>query len=367
LQTNGEKEKMATLDKVQAQIAKLQAQAEALVAKQSSGVIAKIRDIMEKHGLTTADIEAYVGGAKKRGPKPGVKAAARAASSVAKYQDPKTGATWTGHGRAPLWIANAKDRTKFLIDATGATASKPKVSAKAPSKAAAKGKLPPRYRNPKAGETWSGHARPPSWIKDVKDRSKFLIAGDAESTIAATASAVSKAKAAAKKGASKSVGATGGKGQPKGAQPALYRDPKSGSTWSGRGRAPAWLVDVKDRSKFLIAKAGEGAAEPKAAAVKKAAPAKKAVAKKSVVKKAVAKTAVAKKASAAKKVVASKKAVARKSSTARQKVATKKTAAVPTKRVTVKKVAAKKSVADKAVETNVEPAAVPAAVTEVTA
>jgi DNA-binding protein H-NS len=266
-----------------------------------------------------------------------------------------------------VWIANAKDRTKFLTDATGATASKPKVSAKAPGKAAAKGKLPPKYRNPKTGETWSGHARPPVWIKDVKDRSKFLIAGGAEATVAATASAVSKAKAAAKKGASKSSGATGGKGQPKGAQPALYRDPKSGSTWSGRGRAPAWLVDVKDRSKFLIAKAGEGAAEPKAAAVKKAAPAKKAVAKKSVVKKAVAKTAVAKKASAAKKVVASKKAVARKSSTARQKVATKKTAAVPTKRVTVKKVAAKKSVADKAVETNVEPAAVPAAVTEVTA
>src|ERR1700740_3483014 len=60
LQTNGEKEKMAILDKVQAQIAKLQAQAEALVAKQSSGVIAKIRDIMEKHGLTTADVEANV-------------------------------------------------------------------------------------------------------------------------------------------------------------------------------------------------------------------------------------------------------------------------------------------------------------------
>ncbi len=30
-----------------------------------------------------------------------------------------------------------------------------------------------------------------------------------------------------------------------------YRDPKSGSTWSGRGRAPAWLKD-QDRSKFEI-------------------------------------------------------------------------------------------------------------------
>jgi DNA-binding protein H-NS len=266
-----------------------------------------------------------------------------------------------------VWIANAKDRTKFLTDATGATASKPKVSAKAPGKAAAKGKLPPKYRNPKTGETWSGHARPPVWIKDVKDRSKFLIASGAEPTIAANAGTVSKAKAAAKKGVSKSGGATGGKGQLKGAQPALYRDPKSGSTWSGRGRAPAWLVDVKDRSKFLIAKAGEGTAEPKAVAGKKAAPAKKVAAKKSVAKKAVAKTAVAKKAPAAKKVVAGKKAVAKKSSAARQKVATKKTAVMPTKRPVVKKVAAKKSVADKAVVTNAEPAAAPAAVTEMTA
>ncbi len=57
---------MATLEKLQSQIAKLQARADELISKQSSTVIAKIRDIMEKHGLTTADIDAYVGG-KKRG------------------------------------------------------------------------------------------------------------------------------------------------------------------------------------------------------------------------------------------------------------------------------------------------------------
>jgi len=33
---------------------------------------------------------------------------------------------------------------------------------------------------------------------------------------------------------------------------AKYRDPQSGATWSGRGRAPHWLVD-QDREKFLIA------------------------------------------------------------------------------------------------------------------
>jgi DNA-binding protein H-NS len=321
--------KMAILDKVQAQIAKLQAQAEALVAKQSSGVIAKIRDIMEKHGLTTADIEAYVSGAKKRGPKPGAKAAARAASSVAKYQDPKTGATWTGHGRAPVWIANAKDRTKFLTDATGVTASKPKVSAKAADKAALKGKLPPKYRNPKTGETWSGHARPPAWIKDVKDRSKFLIAGGAEATVAATASAVSKAKAAVKKTASKSVGATAGKGQRKGPQPALYADPKTGATWSGRGPAPAWLASAKDRSKFLIA--GVDPATSAGVASKTKHSAKKAVAKKAVVKKVAATKTAPTKRVAAKKVVG-KKAVSAK---VPAKKAPRKSVAVPAPVATV--------------------------------
>lgn len=37
------------------------------------------------------------------------------------------------------------------------------------------------------------------------------------------------------------------------AQPATakYRDPKTGKTWSGRGRAPAWLG--KNRDRYLIA------------------------------------------------------------------------------------------------------------------
>jgi DNA-binding protein H-NS len=30
-----------------------------------------------------------------------------------------------------------------------------------------------------------------------------------------------------------------------------YRDPVSGATWSGRGRAPLWMAD-QDRDKFLI-------------------------------------------------------------------------------------------------------------------
>ncbi|WP_234775318.1 H-NS family nucleoid-associated regulatory protein [Paraburkholderia tropica] len=35
----------------------------------------------------------------------------------------------------------------------------------------------------------------------------------------------------------------------------MYPDPKSGATWSGRGRAPAWIASAKDRTRFLIGKA----------------------------------------------------------------------------------------------------------------
>ncbi|AMP72636.1 H-NS histone family protein [Ralstonia solanacearum] len=33
--------------------------------------------------------------------------------------------------------------------------------------------------------------------------------------------------------------------------PPLYRDPKSGATWSGRGRVPRWMG--KNRDRYLIA------------------------------------------------------------------------------------------------------------------
>ncbi len=87
---------------------------------------------MEKHGLNVADIEAHVGG-RKRGSARDAKSAVRAETYVAKYRDPKTGATWSGRGRAPGWIANVKDRTRFLVDAANsspasAAASKGEVS-----------------------------------------------------------------------------------------------------------------------------------------------------------------------------------------------------------------------------------------------
>ncbi|SFU21021.1 H-NS histone family protein [Paraburkholderia aspalathi] len=196
---------MATLENLQAKIAKLQAQAEAIAKKQSSTVIAKIRALMEKHGLTTADIDAHVDG-KGRGRKPaGAKVAAT--SAAAKYRHPKTGATWTGHGRAPAWIANVKDRSKFLTDGDSEGTS---TTAKKVANAGnyVRGPQEPKYRDPKTGATWSGRGPAPAWLASAKDRTAFLIAGareDAAEQKVAVAKKVSAKKVAAKEVATKKV------------------------------------------------------------------------------------------------------------------------------------------------------------------
>jgi hypothetical protein len=92
----------------------------------------------------------------------------------------------------------------------------------------------------------------------------------------------------------------------RGPQPALYRDPKTGATWSGPGRAPAWIANAKDRSKFLIGDATAGEKKPmQKAAVEKAPAARKAAAKK-VGTKMPAKKAPAKKTAPTKKVAVKK-------------------------------------------------------------
>ncbi|MBC8752436.1 DNA-binding protein H-NS [Paraburkholderia sp. WC7.3g] len=303
---------MATLEQIEEKMKKLQSQAEALIAKQSSAVLANIKALMEKHGLTTADIDAHVGGAQKRGRKPGASAA----------------------------------------------------NGKAKAAAETKGGLPPKYRDPKTGATWSGHGRPPAWIKDVKDRTRFLTA-DGDAAVAATADAAGKAKAAVENASA--VGSAGAHtGQRKGPQPAKYRDAKSGATWSGRGPAPAWLAAVKDRTKFLIEGASAVTTETRAvnkASKPNAAGKRSAVAKTAAVKKvATTKVAPAKQTVVAKKVTAKKAPATKAVVAASNMVAAKKTVAPAATKVAVKKAPAQKAVA-KTLVAEPDVAAAPASVT----
>jgi DNA-binding protein H-NS len=147
---------MVTLDAINLKIAKLQKQAAAIAEKRTSLGLAKIRDLMNKHGVSLAEIESFIG--KRRGRKPGAakaNGAVKATRAVApKYADPKTGATWTGRGRAPAWIADVKDRSKFLIE--GASEKKAAGAKAAPAKkaavkrATAKKAAPRRAAAPKA-------------------------------------------------------------------------------------------------------------------------------------------------------------------------------------------------------------------------
>jgi DNA-binding protein H-NS len=130
---------MATLEQIQARVKKLQAQAEALIAKRAQGALDQIRELMIKHGLTTRDIEARAKARRERAQAQRTRAAGvklKAAGPVKgklapKYRDPETGATWSGHARPPAWIKNVKDRSRFLIDAGSATLA---TTASAPAK-----------------------------------------------------------------------------------------------------------------------------------------------------------------------------------------------------------------------------------------
>jgi DNA-binding protein H-NS len=168
---------MATLEAIQTKIKRLQEQAEAIKARQSSAALERIVELIRKSGVTVADIEAYLG--KKRGPSSRKQSASRAAPATAKYQDPKSGATWSGRGRAPAWIVQVKNRDRFLIDGEPMRSAAPAKSAAKRRGNYVKGPQPAKYRHPSTGETWSGRGRAPAWLAGAKDRTRFLIEADA--------------------------------------------------------------------------------------------------------------------------------------------------------------------------------------------
>ena len=91
---------------LKAQIAKLQAQAEDARRTEIDNVVADIRQKIAEYGLTAQDLGFAV--AAKRGRPP------KKAPLPAKYQDPKSGNTWSGRGKPPKWIVG-KNRERYLI------------------------------------------------------------------------------------------------------------------------------------------------------------------------------------------------------------------------------------------------------------
>lgn len=93
-----------------------QAELERQIAEQLKGqraeAIAQIKAQMAEHGLTVADLA----DAPKRGRKPRETTADAPRKVAAKYRDPATGATWSGRGLKPKWLAAALSEGRTLDD-----------------------------------------------------------------------------------------------------------------------------------------------------------------------------------------------------------------------------------------------------------
>lgn len=99
---------MTTYKELLSQRAELEKQIEAVRKEAMAAAIAEARAIVAEYGLTEEDIFSS-----KKAPR--VAGVAHVSKPVApKYRDPITGATWTGRGKPPLWIAG-QDRLNFLI------------------------------------------------------------------------------------------------------------------------------------------------------------------------------------------------------------------------------------------------------------
>ncbi|VWB16011.1 histone family protein nucleoid-structuring protein H-NS [Burkholderia lata] len=97
---------MATYKELKAQAEALAEKAEAARRAEMQSAIEDIRAKVAEYGVTEKDIF---------GARRGKSSTQTKASTEAKYRDPKTGATWSGRGRAPAWIKDAKNRDRFLI------------------------------------------------------------------------------------------------------------------------------------------------------------------------------------------------------------------------------------------------------------
>jgi DNA-binding protein H-NS len=97
---------MSQYAELKAQIAKLQAQADEARRTELNNVIEEIRSKIAEYGLTAQDLGFAAAARRGRPPKK--------APLPPKYQDPKSGRTWSGRGKPPNWIAG-KNRDRFLI------------------------------------------------------------------------------------------------------------------------------------------------------------------------------------------------------------------------------------------------------------
>lgn len=70
-------------------------------------------------------------------------------------------------------IASAVAQIKSLMEEYGITIED--LSKPSKSSAAKRESVPPKYRNPATGKTWTGRGKSPKWIADAVNRDQYLI------------------------------------------------------------------------------------------------------------------------------------------------------------------------------------------------
>ena len=105
-----------TYDDLMAQTNALIEQEIALRTAERDAIIGQTIALCRDHGITADELR-FAGLMNKRRAAASRKSGSgrRVSVGVPKYQDPKTGATWTGRGQAPAWILAAKNRDRYLI------------------------------------------------------------------------------------------------------------------------------------------------------------------------------------------------------------------------------------------------------------
>lgn len=96
---------MATYLELKAQAEALAQQAEEARLAELDGIIGAMRAQIAEYGITAEQLF---------GRRRSASSANKGALVEPKYRDPKTGAQWSGRGKAPYWIAG-KNRDQFLI------------------------------------------------------------------------------------------------------------------------------------------------------------------------------------------------------------------------------------------------------------
>jgi DNA-binding protein H-NS len=129
---------MSNYMKLQAQIQKLQKEAESVKKRELAETIAYIKKAIRIFGLTAFDLGLTGSGPVKTGPKRGRKRGTNTTTTAGKrrgrpakkipsgtdrrsvvapkYRDSATGITWTGRGKQPKWLSAAISAGKTLED-----------------------------------------------------------------------------------------------------------------------------------------------------------------------------------------------------------------------------------------------------------